>query len=259
MNGRIWWNDPDGIYLRETMPLNEIQCFAGWVTLTGMLNNQSDWPPNCKPDRVEMLKRTMPSHQLTSVRPVDFLENDPARIWVLTYDVSGNKHSVVGLFNWTDNVLEIGTTAAKLGMKPEGRYAGYEFWSNSLLEPFQGELKQSVPARSAYIIAVREANQGPVVLSTSRHITQGVVDLLDEKWNPASKTLSGMSKVVGNDPYEIRVATGEKGWKASGVEISEEGRKAGVTVSIAQEKGLIRLKIVSPETRTLRWSLKLQE
>jgi hypothetical protein len=259
MNGRIWWNDPDGIYLRETMPLNEIQCFAGWVTLTGMLNNQSDWPPSCKPDRVEMLKRTMPSHQLTSVRPVDFLENDPARIWVLTYDVSGNKHTVVGLFNWTDKVLEIGTTAAKLGMKPEGRYAGYEFWSNSLLEPFQGELKKSVPARSALIIAVREANQGPVVLSTSRHITQGAVDLLDEKWNVASKTLSGMSKVVGNDPYEIRVATGEKGWKASGVEIPEEDRKAGVTVSIAQEKGLIRLKIVSPETRTLRWSLKLQE
>jgi hypothetical protein len=116
-----------------------------------------------------------------------------------------------------------------------------------------------VPARSALIIAVREANQGPVVLSTSRHITQGAVDLLDEKWNVASKTLSGMSKVVGNDPYEIRVATGEKGWKASDVEIPEADRKAGVTVSIAQEKGLIRMKIVSPETRTLRWSLKLQE
>lgn len=259
MNGRVWWNDPDGIYVREKMPLNEIQCFAGWVTLTGMLNNQSDWMPKCTPERVELLKRTMPSHQLTSVRPVDFLENDPARIWVLTYDVSGQRHTVVGLFNWTDGELEIGATTSKLGLKPEGSYAAYEFWSNRLLEPFQGELKQRVPARSARIIAVREAEQGPVVLSTSRHITQGAVDLLDEQWNASKRQLTGESKVVAHDPYEIRVLAGSPELKAVGADVSKADNKAGVTVSYTQEAGLVRLKIASPYTGTVRWSLRFSK
>lgn len=259
MNGRVWWLDPDGIYLREKMPINEIECFAGWVALTGMLNNQSDWPPDCKPDRVELLKRTMPAHQLTSVRPVDFLENDPARVWVLTYDVSGKRHTVVGLFNWTDGELEIGATAAQLGLKAGGAYAGYEFWSNRLIEPFHGELKQRVPARSARIIAVREAGQGPAVLSTSRHITQGAVDLLEEEWDVARKSLSGASRVVGNDPYEVRVLTSSKERKAVAADVSAENRKAGVTVSFAQEADLVRVRILSPTNGIVRWALRFEK
>jgi hypothetical protein len=254
-NGRVWWNDPDCIALRSKWTLNEIQCFAGWITLTGMLNTQCDWAPNYPPERVELLKRTMPSHQLTSVRPVDYLENDPARIWVLTYEVSGKKHEVVGLFNWTDMEQELGASAAKLGIKPEARYAGYEFWSNTALPSFSGELKQTVPARTGRIIAVREIGDEPAVLSTSRHVTQGAVDLLEEKWDKRKQRLTGASKLVANDPYEMRVLTGSRALKAITADVSKADKKAGVTVSYTQEAGLVRVKIFSPNNETVRWSL----
>ncbi len=45
----------------------------------------------------------------------------------------------------------------------------------------------------------------PTVLSTSRHVTQGIVDLSNEKWDAATNTLSGTSRVVANDPYELRI------------------------------------------------------
>ena len=136
LNGRVWWNDPDGIFARAKFPLNEVQCFAGWVTLTGMLNNQTDWAPDYPAERIDLLRRTMPSHQLTSVRPVDLWENDPPRIWVLTFEAGGVKRTTIGLFNWGDKEAEIGATAERLGLRPEAIYAGFEFWSNRMVPVF---------------------------------------------------------------------------------------------------------------------------
>ncbi|MEO5716351.1 MAG: hypothetical protein ABIT37_22920, partial [Luteolibacter sp.] len=69
-NGRDYWIDPDSIYAQAPkFPLNEVRCFASFVTLTGMLNNMTDWAPDYPAERIELLRRTMPSHQLTSVRP----------------------------------------------------------------------------------------------------------------------------------------------------------------------------------------------
>ena len=255
LNGRVWWNDPDSIYARAAIPLNEVQCFAGWVTLTGMLNNQTDWAPDYPPERVDLLRRTMPAHQLTSVRPVDFIENDPARIWVLTYDVTGQKHVVIGLFNWTDAEVDLGVTAQKLGLDPSAKYAGYEFWSRSLIDPFSGALKQKIPARSCRIIAVCEMGEQPALLSTSRHVTQGAVDLLEEKWNGRRKTFSGTSKVVANDPYEVRLLAGLKNMKADKAAVSQADSKAAVTVSLTQDDRLVQVKIISPTSRNVRWTV----
>jgi len=257
----VFWNDPDSIYARAAVPLNEVQCFAGWVTLTGMLNNQTDWAPDYPPDRVDLLRRTMPAHQLTSIRPVDLFENDPPRVWVLTYDVSGQKHTVIGLFNWTDKETQIGATVGQLGLKNAAGYAGFEFWSNRLLTPFRKELRERVPPRSCRIVAVREVGKYPVVLSTSRHVTQGAVDLAEETWDGGRKTLSGASRVVGGDPYELRVlapAAADKPhrWQEARAEISQEDQAAGASTEVAEAGGLIRVKILSPASRTVRWSVR---
>ena len=38
------------------------------------------------------------------------------------------------------------------------------------------------------VFAIREARPHPWVLSTTRHISQGGVDLLDERWDAGSQT-----------------------------------------------------------------------
>jgi hypothetical protein len=259
LNGRVWWNDPDAIYARAKIPLNEVQCFAGWVALTGMLNNQTDWAPDYPPERVDLLRRTMPAHQLTSVRPVDFFQNDPARVWVLTYQAGGVKRSVVGLFNWTDAPCEINVAAQRLGLRSDATYAGFEFWSNRMLAPFKGRLDQRLPARSSRILAVREVADHPILLGTSRHVTQGAVDIVEESWDASQRTHSGAGRVVGGDAYEARIlaiATGQaKPWQAASAAVSQEDRAAGVTVELTQHDGLVRAKILSPATRTVRWSV----
>jgi len=260
LNGRVWWSDPDAIYARAKMPLHEVQCFAGWVTLTGMLNNQTDWAPDYPADRVDLLRRTMPSHQLASVRPVDLLEHDPPRIWVLSSEIGGAKRKVIGLFNWTDQETEIGATAQGLGLRPDATYAAFEFWSNRVIPPFSGGLHERVPARSSRVFVVREIADHPILLGTSRHITQGAIDVLEEAWNASQRTLSGAGRVVGRDPYELRIlAFSGPGQtapsQAAKAEVSADDRAAGVTIALTQHASLVRATILSPTSRTVRWSV----
>jgi hypothetical protein len=259
MNGRVWWNDPDAIYARAAWPLHEVRCFAGWVALTGTLNNQTDWAPDYTAERIDLLRRTMPAHQSTRVRPVDFLENDPARIWLLNGEIGQDEHTVVGLFNWGDTELTCEVSAEKLGLQPGVTYAGFEFWTDRLIDSFQGTMRRSLPARTGEIIAVREATARPVLLSTSRHVTQGLVDVKEVHWNEQESTLSGASALVGRDPYELRIllpqATTADPWRVRQAKASRPETAADVTVTIRQEGNLARVAIISSASGMINWSV----
>jgi hypothetical protein len=257
----VWWNDPDAIYARNSMPLHEVQCFAGWVALTGMLNNQTDWAPDYAPQRIELLRRTMPSHQLTSVRPVDLFEHDPARIWVLTYEVSGVQRVVLGLFNWTDEPMDFEVPCSRADLRRDVDYAALEFWSGELTTSFRDTLRYHVPARSGRIFAIREVVDHPVLLGTSRHVTQGAVDLVEEGWNPQQQILRGTSRMVGGDPYELRIlATGNSpsapAWQVANIELSTDDGKPNATVETDQDGPLWRVRILSPKSGTVRWNIQ---
>ena len=62
-----------------------------------------------------------------------------------------------------------------------------------------------LPGGSCQILAIQPLCDHPQLLSTSRHITQGMVDAADETWDATSMTLSARSKVVASDPYELRI------------------------------------------------------
>jgi hypothetical protein len=84
LNGRVWWNDPDPVYVRDSMPLEHARLIATWVAVSGQLFAFSDWLPTLSEERVNILRRTMRPHGLTSVRPVDFFNEDFPKIWHLT-------------------------------------------------------------------------------------------------------------------------------------------------------------------------------
>jgi len=257
LNGRVWWNDPDSIYARAKMPLDEVRCFAGWVALTSTLNNQTDWAPDYPAERVELLRRTMPSHQLKTVRPVDLFENDPARIWVLTWELGGEKRHVVGLFNWGDRAWTARVDRAAAGLDPAAEYDGFEFWGASPVARF-GDLEAEVPPRSSRVIAARKVEDRPRLVSTSRHVTQGTVDLVSETWEGG--TLKGASRVVRGDPLELRVALRgrTKSWRLKSATVSAGDAGAGVTVSFAQADGWARATLKSPANREVRWELAFE-
>ena len=153
--------------------------------------------------------------------------------------------------------------AAKAGLAPAKTYFAFDFWSNAPAPSFVGEFNYKVPAQSCRVIAVRAAAGHPVLVSTSRHVTQGMVDVLGEKWSGLTKTLSGTSQLVGGDSYELRVAGlnhHDKLWKLVSATVSAADKAAGVSVEVrpatASEDGWARIVMNSKDSRTVNWSLK---
>lgn len=208
LNGRVWYNDPDPLYVRPSLPLEHAQAICSWVTLSGQMNSSSENYAGLPPDRLDLLKRTMPSHQAMA-RPVDLFENRIPSIWLVTDNATPSHpdRALVGLFNWESKEKTFDESLVKIGLSGEIEQIAFDFWSNALTPPFKGRLAQTLRPQSCAVLAVRPVLSRPQLISTSRHITQGIVDVKEERWDAATRTLSGVSHVVAGDRYELRILT----------------------------------------------------
>ena len=255
LNGRIWYNDPDAVYVRNSLTLDQARANASWVSVTGQLFVVSDDFSKLTPDRLDVLKRVVPAHGRPA-RPVDLLEEDMPRIWHVTDTRGPVRRDVVALFNWDGKTTwDADYPLDRIGLPDAKSYIAYDFWGDRLLPTVADRLKATLPKSSCLILAVRPAVDHPQLISTSRHVTQGMIDVSNEKWDAATLTLSGTSKLVPGDVYELRIATGSKSWKAASVDSSIEALKP----SIANEDGLARVRLTVPvkEPVQWRWSVKM--
>ncbi len=248
LNGRVWWNDPDCVSVRAATPLGQARINASFTALTGNLFYNSDWLPDLPAERLEILKRTLAAHGLTA-RPADYFEHDPARIWVLTDTRHELRRDVVALINWDQQKpATLACSVERLGLPPAADYLAFDFWANKFVAPFRGELRATLPPASCRVLAIRPASDRPQLISTSRHVTQGLVDVRGEKWDAATHTLSGVSHVIGNDPYELRlcVPVGAQSWRAV--------EPAGVR----QDGPRVRLTLTSATTTYVPWKIQFE-
>ena len=204
LNGRVWYNDPDPVYVRDAVPVGRARLMATWTSLGGLLYNFSDWLPWLSEERVEILKRTMSPHRHPKcVRPVDYFVRDVNNVWKLTV----GDCAVYGLYNWDTNaVLKIDTEAAYADLDENATYVGFDFWNDRFVPSFRGRFAFDVPADDCRVIAVRVFDgTKPVVVSTSRHVASPIFDVVGESWDAQAKALSGVSERVAGEAYELRV------------------------------------------------------
>ncbi len=257
LHNRVWYNDPDPLYVRTKLALEQARLVSAWVTVSGQLSVSSDDFAELPPERLDLLRRTMPSHNFEA-RPVDLFEHDMPRIWHAHGSLGGPRRDVIGLFNWETTPAQIEYPLDRIGLAPASEYVAFDLWTNTLLKPFRGMLKTAMAASSSTILSVRPVSQHPQLISTSRHIMQGMVDVTAENWNAKTAELSGSGKVVGGDPYELRIVTGSArgNWKSAGVQISAADRAAGVSASLKEEPELLRVTIQSPANRDVNWKIR---
>jgi len=256
LHGRVWHNDPDVLYLDKSFTLDQVRQFASWIAITGQMTMVSEWLPDVPAERLEVVRHTIPNHNLRA-RPVDLFETFPARVWHLRSGEGDGRRDVVGLFNWDDKALSLSVDLARLGLPR--RSVAYDFWESQCVDIRRQTLRVELRPRSCRVIALRPAATCPQVVSTSRHVTQGIVDLVSETWDGQRRRLCGVSRVVGGDAYEIRVmmpATAETWEEGAAPLVSPADAQAGVTIVSRQSKGpLKRYVIQSPASREVRWEL----
>ena len=139
---------------------------------------------------------------------------------------------------------------ADLGLEADREYVVFEFWTQKFLGKAKGSFIAPAMDQSngMQVFAIREARDHPWVLSTTRHISQGGVCLLDEKWDKAANILSGKSAVIGGDPYVLSVHL-PAGFKLKAAEIS------GEKVESTSQGEIVSVRTVPSATKTVEWKL----
>jgi hypothetical protein len=258
-HNRVWHNDPDCLMLREPLTLDQARAWGSWIAISGQLNIASEWLPGLPDDKFDVLKRSMPNHGLCG-RPVDLFENTLAQVWHLTAGSGQQRKDIVGLFNWDDKnpgTIRVELDRLNLPECDSGVYIGFDYWADKFVLPFAGTLETQLQPSCCRVISIRPLLDRPVLLSTSRHITQGIVDVAEHSWDGGKNEMRGKSKVVGEDPYELRIfaPTQADCSRVASTEVSQADRRAGVTIETKQAGPEVRVTVNSPENRTVAWKL----
>lgn len=283
-NGVVWRNDPDHCDIlaewlkhKTTMKtfgaeeaVADTVVQPSVVSMAGGVLMVSDKVEAYKDDRnLEGMKRSAPVLFTVPGQLYDYSHRGPGNYhaplrggeapwWLLEIDRPFDHWSVLARFNWRQQKLdwkrpgtpETQVKFADLGLAQDREYLVFEFWTQKFLGKFKGSF--TAPAQDAssglQVFAIREAREHPWVLSTTRHISQGGVSLLDERWDSGKKVLSGKSAVVIGDPYVLTVHLPE-GFRLHGAEVGDE------EVEFANQTVTATLRIVPSATKTVEWRM----
>jgi len=142
-------------------------------------------------------------------RQADLVANRTPGIWPVVSHATDRlpRRVVVGLFNWENTEKRFDVPLVALGLPEAGTYIAFDLWRNALTPPFQGRLVHTLQPQGSTVLTVRPVLDRPQLIATSRHITQGLIDVTAERWEAATRTLSGVSETVAGDRYELRILT----------------------------------------------------
>jgi len=138
-----------------------------------------------------------------------------------------------------------------LGLREDREYLVFEFWSQKFLGKSKGSF--TAPAMDdntgMQVFAIREARPHPWVIGTTRHLSQGGVSLLDERWDGERRVLSGRSRAIQGDPYVLTVHVPD-GFRLQGAEVAGEAVKTKALARTAE------VRVIPSATRTVDWRIR---
>ncbi len=257
LNNVVWWCDPDTLCVREPLTLGEGRIMATLVSLSGQALMTSDKMYELPEERVEILRRVIPT---VDIHPMEFYpwdENERGRPKIVNLKVAEHYENwdIVAVFNWQEEPETIEVDFEKLGLMIGNgiRYHAFEFWSKRYEGQFESGFSVTLPIRTCEVFAIRRALGHPQVVSTSRHITQGIVDLAELVWDEQNNELHGSSLLVRNDPYRLYIHV-PQGFAFS--HLVSEPRKSQVSTEIRVNGDLLVVEMLSKENQQVDWVLR---
>ena len=113
------------------------------------------------------------------------------------------------LVNWEDEPRKVAQSLAALGVTRGAggsKFSVYDTWAEQPLPDVQRTLSAILPPHTTLTVALRPTASRPQVVGTTRHVVQGAVDLGDERWDAAARTLHGKAVNLDGRPYAITIA-----------------------------------------------------
>jgi len=198
----VWYADPDVIVVRPPMSMDTARAWATLQGLTGQALMASDMMYALPEERVKLLKKIYPAVNIT---PMDlFPSNAYKKIWDLKVNHVGKQYDVVAVFNYKNKKDGEFLRFKDLGLKENALYHVFDFWAQEYLGAWKGGFYVEVPAQGVRVLTVIEEKPHPILISTSRHITQGWVDLKELKND--KNEIHGKSYIIKDDGYTLSFA-----------------------------------------------------
>lgn len=256
LHNTSWYVDPDPVMVGSPLTLDMARVWASMIGLTGMSTFCTEKMQDLSPARVEVLKKIFPAQD---IYPVDlFRYSKNKSILDLKIKNSHRSYDVVGVFNY--DAKQPSTTHLdweKLGLEKNSYHHVYNFWDDEYVGCFNYGLFVNLHPNSCNVFSITKADSLPQLISTNRHITQGVSDVLDAKLlkatdGKASWKYVGKSKVIAHDEYKIVFGMPQQntmGYKISKVIFNGRGGK------VLNSKGCSYASFVPEKTEEVNWEV----
>jgi hypothetical protein len=124
----------------------------------------------------------------------------------------------------------------------------FDYWNREYLGAFEKGISIDLGPTSTRVLTLLPADDQIQLISTSRHITQGWVDLISHHLR--GNHYSGKSKLIRNDPYNLCFAF------PRGKNFKIKSATAGnLPVRITNHQGWATVEITSPKTTEVNWDV----
>ena len=198
-----WYTDPDVMLARSPLTLDQARAWATLQGLTGQAVLSSDRLMDLSEERVELMRRVYPA---VDIRPLDLFPADRnKRVWDLKVNHLDRHYDVVGVFNYDEGKSErINLNWQELGLPDNTPVHVFDFWNKEYLGAWEKGITVNLSPTSTRVLTLLPSTDKVQLISTSRHLTQGWIDLIAFNHNDAANSFTGKSNVVKNDPYQLR-------------------------------------------------------
>ncbi len=242
INNIMAYTDPDTLMVGLALEKHEAEVMATIVGLPGQLMFDGDKLACLPPDRMKMIQQVLPVADITPRNLYPYAAAAMLPVWNLTVTRPWGSWHIVALFNWDDAPKTMEISFDDLGLEAKRNYSVYEFWGQKFEGSVTGTLAANLPMRSVKLFAIRETLERPQFLGDDRHITQGAVEIADEKWDASAKALTLTVKAVGGFEFEYAVSV-PNGYSFKFAEAAD-----GIKVSAKTAEGIVRVKVLSEKS-----------
>ena len=231
LHGRVWYNDPDCLMLRDPLTVDQARAWASMIAVSGQLNIVSEWLPGLPAAKLDVLKRTLPNSQHCG-RPLDLFRKKLPRVWHLRVGEGPARRDVVALINWDDKrAANLSVAPAELAL-PDGTYAFFESWTQKLVAESSKPYTTKLPASSCQVLSIVPADR-PRFCGSTRHVLGGIVDLTDHGWDGGVLKATFRGIAGRADRVAIYAPAGWQCTSATAGGRKVEARQAGEMVTFA--------------------------
>lgn len=249
----VWYSDPDALLVRSPLTLDQARVWATLEGLTGQALMSSDRLMDLGGERVELLRRVYPA---ADIRPLDLFPTDQyKRIWDLKVNHLGRQYDVVGVFNFDDEKADqVYLNWSELGLPGAKPVHVFDFWNQEYLGAWPEGMAVPTAPTSCRVLTLLPDSGNIQLISTSRHITQGPVEV--KKLNQSAvNSFAGTSHLIKNDPYQLSFVFPLR----TNYTVTRVSARAGshrLPVEIMNRQGWAAVKIASPKTQDVDWQIE---